>query len=448
MKKLFQLLLLLVLNHANAQNYNLISNSSFEFVPGLSNTSFHVVDTTLPNGQCWARANSFPMTFRGSSYIHNDTREFKARTGNFGAAFLCETPSYDRVHNVMFDTIVNGLTYVRNYIQTYLSKPLQAGKQYYLNLYIGDLHFSSSDHYWLHPGTVRNIGAYFSTTQLKDFSNLSRINVTPQINFTNWSPAKTDTFDYIKLSAVYTATGGEQYLTLGNFDYFANFYIREVDTGSISPTGDTISPFGAITYLDDISLVEDTTQPILSLDHFSLGKDTIICPKDTFTLGGEPYFFHYWWNTGDTTRFIKITQPGTYWCTVDYGCSVYTDTIHIHAPLNVTFDIKDTAICNVNYVAHPPKGYTSYLWNDHSTADSLHITAPGTYWLTVTNACGQSYTDTFTVTIADTTKPPPPLPDIYLLHKAAIIRSRGNGALRVECPMYTTGKIRLLSATM
>ncbi len=84
----------------------------------------------------------------------------------------------------------------------------------------------------------------------------------------------------------------------------------------------------------------------------------------------------------------------------------------------IPFNITDTAICHINYTAYAPPDYASYLWSDNSTADSLHITAAGRYWVTVGNGCGQSHTDTFTVSIADTTQPPAPLPDIYLCNES------------------------------
>ena len=39
------------------------------------------------------------------------------------------------------------------------------------------------------------------------------------------------------------------------------------------------------------------------------------------------------------------------------------------------------------------KGYSSYLWQDGSVADTLLVTSPGTYSVTVTNTCGVPHSD-------------------------------------------------------
>lgn len=45
-------------------------------------------------------------------------------------------------------------------------------------------------------------------------------------------------------------------------------------------------------------------------------------------------------------------------------------------------------------VLRPQKGYSSYTWQDGSTADSFLVNAPGKYYLTVTNTCGTPGSDT------------------------------------------------------
>src|SRR5690606_17509868 len=118
-------------------------------------------------------------------------------------------------------------------------------------------------------------------------------------------------------------------------------------------------------HITDISLVSDSTLPTISLDEFSLGPDTVVCPNTPLTVGGQSHFLHYWWSTGDTTWQIQVTQPGTYWCTVDYGCGTYTDTIHILPPTPpAPFNLPDTALCAGRpYTAHAPEGYARYLWS-------------------------------------------------------------------------------------
>src|SRR5690606_33016540 len=212
-------------------------------------------------------------------------------------------------------------------------------------------------------GKVRNLGAYFSSSPIQDYSNPGRLNYIPHINFQDWQPAKVDTFAYTQLRGAYLAQGGEQYLTIGNFDYYKDLKIRQPSVGFITNMG-ICSSFLAYTFIDDISLVTDTTQPMINLEGFSLGSDTVLCENDTITIGGQPYFFSYLWNTGDTSRLIAVSDPGTYWCRVSYGCGEYTDTLRVvTAPAAAAMDMPDTAFCGTQYLAAAPPYYAHYSWS-------------------------------------------------------------------------------------
>ena len=45
-------------------------------------------------------------------------------------------------------------------------------------------------------------------------------------------------------------------------------------------------------------------------------------------------------------------------------------------------------------VLRPAKGFAGYLWQDGSVADTMRVTAPGKYYVTVINTCGLPMTDT------------------------------------------------------
>ena len=251
---------------------------------------------------------------------------------------------------------------------------------------------------------IRNIGVYFSNTKSSFYSSSQRINVTPQVNFRNYNGTKMDTLEFLEVSGLYTAVGGEQYIIIGNFDAKKDFAIN---SGNWLPTwSDTllISTYQTVT---GVALVKDTTLPVMELTDFSLGNDTVICPATPVTLGGQPYFFHYRWNTGDTTRFIYTSTPGDYWCNVDFGCGTFTDTIHIALPPPLpVFDIKDTTICQGKTLqVQAPTGYVLYNWSNGATTVSTTMNAPGKYWVRITDACGLFTADTFMVSPVGTTIP-------------------------------------------
>jgi gliding motility-associated-like protein len=140
---------------------------------------------------------------------------------------------------------------------------------------------------------------------------------------------------------------------------------------------------------------------MISLDHFSLGNDTMLCNGDTLHIGGEPYFFGYKWNTGDTSRILKISKPGTYWCSADFGCNTITDTIVVSASVAPpAFNLSDTALCEAQLPISISAPYTAafYLWSNGSSSYSTNIGSIGKQWLRISNSCkDKSYTDTFEI---------------------------------------------------
>lgn len=368
-------------------NFNLVPNPGFEH----NNSGLVFTDTGFSgNSLCWVKANGFPgavyQYIPPSVYNPNDLRP------NTGKGFGVVTigggvggGSGTYIHNVGFsDTAYVG----RTYYQTKLLEPLLPGTRYFYSMYVGALKHSDAPDF-----IIANIGAHFSVTQIRDYGNPGRINRSPQVNFPAWQVPKSDTFVYVKLTGSFVASGGEEYLTIGNFDYFSNMNF------AIPAPGDWYNFYSDI-YIDDITVLRDTAQPAISLTEFDLGADTVrLCARQTLTVGGQPDFFHYWWSTGDTTQFIRITEPGTYWCTVDFGCNTYTDTITVIAasdtvkPLN---PLPGLYLCDEDgTTVTAPSGYEKYAWSTGDITQSVKIFQPGIYTLEVLDRCGVIYRDTF-----------------------------------------------------
>lgn len=139
-----------------------------------------------------------------------------------------------------------------------------------------------------------------------------------------------------------------------------------------------------------------------SLPVFTLGPDTAVC-KGKFPLSLlAPAVANasFLWQDSTTASTFSVPGPGSYWlqATVD-ACSA-KDTIDVIENLLPTFDLgADTIICtNGSYQLKVPTPFTSYLWNDGSTSQTLTITTTGKYYCMVTNNTGCSYTDTINVT--------------------------------------------------
>jgi OmpA-OmpF porin, OOP family len=127
-------------------------------------------------------------------------------------------------------------TEYREYITGEFSSPLVAGTTYEIEFYV-----SLNDGY---IQAIEEVDAYISTTSPGPFSNTLHIAVTPQI--TNQTGALNDTSSWTKISGNFLALGGEQFITIGNFNDDNNTTITQ--PGSVGS-------FGAYYFVDDVSVI-------------------------------------------------------------------------------------------------------------------------------------------------------------------------------------------------
>jgi hypothetical protein len=139
----------------------------------------------------------------------------------------------------------NGLTNDgKEYIYQQLTSPLQAGKIYCLSFFV-----SRADR---KEYAIENIGAYFSNN-VQTIGSIGYINKTPQV--VNQNGIITDTINWVQIQGCFTANGGEQYITIGNFNTDANTNSLYVGTNNPIPS----NPEFAYYYIDDITLIDQTT---------------------------------------------------------------------------------------------------------------------------------------------------------------------------------------------
>lgn len=127
----------------------------------------------------------------------------------------------------------------RDYIQNELKQPLKSNTNYCVTAHLSLVDYSQ--------GATNIMGAYFDNGNLST-SDCLVANVTPQMEYispTIWA----DTQNWVKVQGSFTATGGETYMTLGNFRNNANTNYQEL----ISPGN---GYWTANYYIDDISLIE------------------------------------------------------------------------------------------------------------------------------------------------------------------------------------------------
>lgn len=153
---------------------------------------------------------------------------------NFGSQPARSGQGYAGI-DLMSTTYVN----FREYIETGINPPLQAGNCYRFEMYL-----SRAD-----KGRMAcdGIGVYFSDTLISGINNALPLPITPQLsnppgNFI------TDTLNWILFTGNYIAHGGEQYLVIGNF---------KNDSATTSMVADSTKLSSDVyVYIDDVSLVQ------------------------------------------------------------------------------------------------------------------------------------------------------------------------------------------------
>jgi hypothetical protein len=241
--KIYWLLLASIFLFKNSFSQNLISNGSFEISTnvdcygGFYNGTFPNAHTLVDwyqynspdyfNSVCGAGGYSVPNGYFGYS---------NAKNGNAYVGISL----YQGVNSEY-----------KEYFYQQLQTVLVAGKVYCLSFYI-----TRADR---KEYAVKQIGAYFSNS-LPTLISFSYINAVPQVE--NQGGIISDTTQWTLIQGCFTANGGEEYITIGNFN--SNVNTDTLNTGTNNPIiGD---PQYSYYYIDDISLIDQTTVGINELE--------------------------------------------------------------------------------------------------------------------------------------------------------------------------------------
>ena len=224
------ILLYTVLLFHIANSQNIVPNFSFE-------------DTiACPGG--WGGINEAigwfqPCICTSSSDYFNlcDSAGFVGIPNNsFGFQYPQEGVAYAGI--VMFD--LTGINY-REFIEIKLSDTLVQNDKYCVNFYVS---LANESKY-----AIKTIGCLFTPDTFQTNSLNQEIFLIPQIE--NIDSIITDTMNWVLISGEFTASGGERFLTIGNFRNDSNTSIMQIQSGGFS---------ASYYYIDDVSVTLcDTT---------------------------------------------------------------------------------------------------------------------------------------------------------------------------------------------
>lgn len=333
MKNLIYIVLFLFFVSKLQAQLNLVPNWSFETYTACPNAA-----SSLPGASPWTAptANSseyfnacavppYNVPYCGASFQY-------AKNGNgFAGLWIVNGP---------------GLNY-REYAQVALTSTLIAGGCYYGEFYV-NLHNKIKY-------ACNNLAASFSnsantTTAQVGFSVL---NLPPHIiNYNN--PVVADTLNWVKVSGLYTAAGGEAYITIGNFKDDANTDTLDTGHGTYQ---------GAYYHLDAVSVFSVNPNGVLPWVY----NDTTIFSGDSVYIGtqmGGTFASSWYLQNGG---FIK-NGPGLYvkpavssnYIVQFTVCGVpRADTVHVTVQLPTRLGSSGTNSAELSVKPNPNHGLIS-----------------------------------------------------------------------------------------
>jgi len=271
----------------------------------------------------------------------------------------------------------------REYLEVELTKPLEPCKSYCINFYINQ---SEKSEY-----AITEMGLLFSTGPVTSGGLIMIAN--PQIISPPGQYIE-DKDNWMLISGTYTAIGGEDHITIGNFKSQASV-IKKV----VPMTGEYAGGSGGGTayhFIDDVHVVEMGSSATIMYENVTCyGEQT----GNAEAIAYNKSINHdYSWNTVPVTNdsVMQNQNGGDYISTINNnkGC-VFIDTITIDEPDSLDFNFDIMAPCSITdsgtltaLVTGGVRIY-DYDWSPNiNSTDSVINTTPGTYQLIITDLYG------------------------------------------------------------
>ncbi|HRH01902.1 MAG TPA: T9SS type A sorting domain-containing protein [Bacteroidia bacterium] len=230
--------------YINSNAQNLVPNGSFEIYtqcPTSINQIFYCSGWFQPHKY----PGGFSVNYSSSSDYYNSCSNTFTDVPNNIAGYQIANTGNSYIGIALYSTPYGGNGF-REYAEVKLSQELIANKKYDLQYFVSMANESRF--------SITKFDAYLSNDSLLyTSSDLMNIPVVPQLQYNGRID---DTLNWFAVNASFIAQGGERFLTLGNFhDGLVCDTLRTLITS-------TSFCCSAYYYIDDVSLVEDTTLSI------------------------------------------------------------------------------------------------------------------------------------------------------------------------------------------
>lgn len=392
MRTILLLLLILIDVQLSAQNLNLVPNGGFE--------EYVVCPDDLRGIGVLGQPERSVLNWFQS---HNGTTDYYHTCGGFGwrvpnTLFGYHPPKEGNAFCGIFsfatkDTTRNDYEY-REYLNVRLKSPLVAGKTYCVSFYAAIADKALQFNYVLDNSLyfTKALGLALTKEPLIDTSNLTMPAAAPYYRFPIEPQIKarellTDTAKWYLIHDLYTATGGEEWITIGNFmDDLESLKNSQV---YIKGLHEHDGNYWAYVHIDKVSIYATDAMPAL------FPEPPVVWCSERFPemMGTLEPLETYQWSTATESPVIEVSGPGTYSVSgILNGCLIQ-DTITISAEdpliLDLGPDINNCVEGELQSVTLSNKvPLPKYYWTNNHQEPTLTVEKPSTYRLASNNACG------------------------------------------------------------
>lgn len=230
------------------------------------------------------------------------------------------------------------------------------------------------------------------------------ISVIPKSNFGNlicsgeMKSFNISVYPTIKIDATANKTlfchGDSIYFYITNGNQLHNFQWSGVNGFSSTiqnPVIENVSEIHSGNYIihantvNNCAVIADTVSVyVLAFIDPDLPEDTVMC-QDPITIQTTYPNGNFLWNTGETSRQIKVSSSGMYWVEInDQGC-LGRDTVIVRQIIIPSFDIQTLGDICVDDIMELSVNIenANYLWNTGETTSSIVIDSKGEYSVAV-----------------------------------------------------------------
>lgn len=185
-----------------------------------------------------------------------------------------------------------------------------------------------------------------------------------------------------------SASGGNSYQWSGPAGFSSNMQNPTIPNAGLGNDGVyivTVTGNGGCT-----STSSTTVQVFLSPEPMITGS-TSFCEGGYTILSAGFGYSSYIWSNGADTEDIYVDNPGTYSVTVTdiNGCTGHDEVEVVQGQFLSPQITGDTVLCNgVQGVLNAGAGFQFYIWNTGHTTQTITITSPGNYSVTVSDQSG------------------------------------------------------------